>query len=182
MSEELSKPRLAGPADADCLFETCRTLWEENGIFRMSENKVRRFIEIAVCPETRKETEPVSIIAAIGPVGAIEASLALCITQNWYTDDWHIEELWNFVRPDRRKSTYAKSLLEYAKTVQAQMNLPLLIGILSSDRTQAKVKLYSRRLGPPSGAYFVWPSWNEMRDEKKQMAEFNTLFDVKRVA
>lgn len=179
MSEEI-KPRLAGPADAEDLFQMCRNLWEENGIFPMSKPKVRRIIEIAVNPASRKETEPVTIITAIGK--PIEASLALCITQNWYTDAWHIEELWNFVRPDKRKSAYAKALLEYAKTIQAKMDLPLLIGILSSDRTHAKVRLYSRRYGAPSGAYFVWPSWNALRDEKHQMDEFTALFETKKVA
>lgn len=173
-------PRLAGPQDADCLFEMCRTLWEENGIFPMSERKVRRMIDIAVKPETRTEAEPVTIICALGGIGDIEASLALCITQNWYTDAWHLEELWNFVRPDRRKSNHAKSLIEYAKHVRAQLELPLLIGILSSDRTLPKVRLYSRRLGAPTGAYFVWPSWNELRDEKRQNEEFGALFKVKR--
>lgn len=154
----------------------CCSLYEENGIFKMSEGKVRRFIEIALNPNLRTDTEPVSMITVIGPPGNIEASLALCITQNWYTEDWHVEELWNFVRPDRRQSGNAKSLLEYAKQVQAQLGIPLMVGILSSDRTEAKVRLYSRQLGAPSGAYFVWPSWIELRDQKKQSAQFRALF------
>lgn len=167
---ELLTPRLAGPADAESLYGLCRLLWEENGLFPMSEIKVRRMIEIAVCPAVKTEVEPITIIGALGPVGNIEASLALCITQNWYSDAWHVEELWNFVRPDCRRSNHAKSLIEYSKTVQAQIGLPLMIGILSNDRTQEKVRLYSRRLGAPAGAYFVYPSWNALRDEKKQVA------------
>lgn len=167
---ELSTPRLAGPQDAESLFGMCKLLWEENGLFPMSETKVRRMIDIAVTPDVRTESEPITIIGALGPVGNVEGSLALCITQNWYSDAWHVEELWNFVHPDYRKSNHAKSLIEYSKTVQAQLGLPLMIGILSSDRTQEKVRLYSRRLGAPAGAYFVYPSWTALRDEKKSVA------------
>jgi hypothetical protein len=167
---ELQTPRLAGPQDADSLFNMCKLLWEENGLFPMSETKVRRMIEVAVNPLSRKDHEVITIIGALGPVGNVEACLALCITQNWYSDAWHVEELWNFVHPDHRVSNHAKSLIEYSKSVQAELGLPLMIGILSNDRTAEKIRLYSRRLGQPAGAYFVYPSWNDLRDEKKQAA------------
>lgn len=171
VTSELLTPRLAQPADAESLFQMCRLLWEENGLFPMSESRVRRVIEIAVKPETRdEEREPITIIGALGPVGDVEASLAVCITQNWYSDAWHVEELWNFVRPDMRRTNHAKSLVEYSKKVATELELPLMIGILSSDRTQGKVRLYSRQLGAPAGAYFVWPSWTELRDQKQVAA------------
>lgn len=170
VTSELLTPRLAQPADAESLFEMCQLLWKENGVFPMSETKVRRMIEIAVNPSVRTEVEPIAIIGALGPVGNVEASIAVCITQNWYTDAWHVEELWNFVRPDMRKSNHAKSLVEYSKKVATELQLPLMIGILSSDRTQGKVRLYRRQLGEQAGAYFVWPSWTELRDQKQVAA------------
>ena len=167
---ELPTPRLAVPADRDSLFRMCCELWEENGLFPISETKVRRMIDIATDNSIKTEQEPIAMIWCIGDVGKIEASLCLIITQNWYSDAWHVEELWNFVHPDHRRSNYAKALIDYSKKVQSEIGLPLMIGILSNDRTQEKVRLYSRRLGQPAGAYFVYPSWNALRDEKKSAA------------
>lgn len=166
----LLTPRLAVPDDSESLFDMCCQLWEENGIFPMSEEKVRRMIEIAVKPDERRDWEPITIIGALGPVGDVEGCIALCVTQSWYSDAWHLEELWNFVRPDKRRSNHAKSLIEYSKSIQRQMGLPLMIGILSSDHTQEKIRLYARRFGEQAGAYWVYPSWTELRDQKKQAA------------
>lgn len=182
MIPDLLTPRLAGPADADSLFNLCCSLWEENGLFKMSEVKVRRFIECATDPNSRRQNDPISIIGVIGEPGKIEASLALAVVQNWYSDDWHVEELWNFVRPDKRKSCHAKSLIEYSKKTAQELGLPLMIGILSADRTEGKIRMYSRQLGAPSGAYFVWPSWIDLRDQKRQMASFRSYFIQKNKA
>jgi hypothetical protein len=36
------------------------------------------------------------------------------------------------------------------------MEMPLLIGVLSNHRTEAKVRLYERQFGKPTGAFFLY--------------------------
>jgi hypothetical protein len=36
------------------------------------------------------------------------------------------------------------------------MGMPLLIGVLSNSRTEAKIRLYKRHFGEPAGAYFLY--------------------------
>jgi hypothetical protein len=62
-----------------------------------------------------------------------------------------------FVHPDFRaaKCGRAAKLCDFAKQARAQLSLPLFIGILSTDKTEAKVRLYQRKFGAPSGAYWI---------------------------
>ena len=36
------------------------------------------------------------------------------------------------------------------------LDIPLVIGILSSERVSGKVRLYERQFGPQSGAYWIY--------------------------
>jgi GNAT superfamily N-acetyltransferase len=74
----------------------------------------------------------------------------------WYTEDFHLEELYNFVHPDYRKSDNAKALIDFAKNTAEKINVPLMIGIISNHRTEQKIRLYQRRLGKPSGGYWLY--------------------------
>ena len=159
--------RLACPDDEDDLVAGANELWKDNGIFPISEEKIEAVIRRAIYPQVREPNDPPVIIGVIGKPGAVEASLGMMITQHWYTDSWHVDELWNFVRPNHRRSNHAKSLIDFAKNAQAKLAIPLLIGILSCERTKEKINLYSRRLGQPAGAYFVWPTWTELNEQQK---------------
>ena len=162
--------RLAHPADEDALITLGKELHQDNGIFPISEEKIEAVIRRAIYPQVQEPSDLPVIIGVVGEPGHIEASIGMMINQHWYTDAWHVDELWNFVRPDYRRSAHAKALLDFAKEVQAKMAIPLLIGILSCERTQAKVKLYSRKLGTPAGAYFIWPAWTELNEQQKSTA------------
>jgi len=95
------------------------------------------------------------MMAVIEKDGQLVAMIALRITQLWYSKSPLIEELFNFVHPDHRRSTHAKALIQYAKSLADDLRLPLLIGIVSNDRTEQKIRLYQRYL-PFAGAYFVY--------------------------
>ena len=82
--------------------------------------------------------------------------IQLSISEYWYSDHKLLEELYNYVRPEHRRSNNAKALIEYAKYCAREMDLPLLIGVVSNERTAEKIRLYRRRLGEPSGAYFLY--------------------------
>lgn len=99
------------------------------------------------------------LCAVIGPPdGAIEGAVLLRIGSMWYSDRTVIEEKAVFVRPDFRaaKGGRAARLCEFSKKVADSLQLPLIIGILSNSRTEAKVRLYERYFGAPAGAFFLY--------------------------
>lgn len=122
----------------------------ENGQFTLSFNKVTDIVDRAFRDEG-------AIIGVIKGNTKIEALILMVISQFWYTDDWGIEELVNYVLPDCRRSTHAKDLIEFGKRCSDELGIPLTIGIVSNERTRAKMELYRRRLGEPVGGYFIYP-------------------------
>ena len=54
----------------------------------------------------------------------------------------------------KRKSQHAKDLINFSKWVAEQFGMPLLMGILSNDRTEAKIRLYQRHIHH-CGALFI---------------------------
>ncbi len=114
------------------------------------------------------------ILGVIGESGDIKAMIFLLISRFWYTNFHHLEELFNFVRPDVRSSAansakdgYAFRLIDFAKKCSDEIKLPLTIGILTNQRMEGKVRLYRRALGVPAGAWFVHGAkWqNESNEE-----------------
>lgn len=140
--------RLAVPADEDKIVSMISLLHDENGLFPLSERRVREYMGRFF----RKEG---ALIGVIGESGDPVASIYLGIEQPYYSETWYLNEAWNFVHPDHRRSDYAKCLLGWAKDVSSRMGLPLMIGIVSNHRTEAKVRLYEKQL-EKAGAFFVW--------------------------
>lgn len=95
------------------------------------------------------------IIGVVGQPNDIEAIIFLLITRFWYRHDNHLEELLNYVRPDHRRSTHARTLIEFAKKCSDEINIPLVIGVMTNRRVVEKVRLYRRVLGNPAGAFFI---------------------------
>jgi GNAT superfamily N-acetyltransferase len=144
----MKKVRLATPEDIDEILELGRLIHAENAFMPLSEERIRDYA-------WRGINQNRAIMGLIGPVGAIEAAIYLTVGQFWYTEELHLEELFAFVRPEFRKSDNAKALVEFAKTSAQRLDVPLLIGVIATIRTAAKIRLYERRLGKQSGAYFL---------------------------
>lgn len=147
MSDDLPI-RMATRADEDALMELCRMLHDENGQFPMSEEKVRNELR-------RGLDRQFGICAVIDGPERIEAVSLLTIDQPWYSETWMLQECFIFVHPDHRRTTHAKRLINYARECADRMEIPLLIGVLSNHKTEAKVKLYERVFGQKAGAYFL---------------------------
>ncbi len=145
---DFARVRVADPSDEEELMAMCRNLHAENGAFSMSEEKVRALLWRAF---NRQD----GLIGVIGASGRLEGSIYLLIDQLWYSNDWCLLELWNYVLPAYRRSTNAKELIAFAKKCSEALRLPLFIGILSNEQTEAKVRLYRRQLGTPAGAFFL---------------------------
>lgn len=140
--------RPAEPQDEDKIISMIQLLHDENGLFPLSTKKVRQYMQ-------RYFRREGALIGVIGDVGDPVGSIYLEIGQPYYSEAWYLNEAWNFVHPDHRRSDYAKKLLGWAKHVSEEMQLPLMLGIVSNHRTEAKIRLYEKQL-EKAGAFFVW--------------------------
>jgi len=149
--------RMARPSDEEAILQLAITNNRENGIAPLSLEKMRAMFRRAVEPT---EQTP-CVIGVIEDNGVLAATIGIVLTQWWYSDQWHLEEIWNYVHPEYRFAHrnggvgYGMKLLEFAKWVSESMGYPLLIGVLSTTRTAAKVRLYQRQV-PSVGALFLY--------------------------
>jgi hypothetical protein len=148
MTKDLPEVRLALPVDEAELMAMCRRLWKENGLFSFSETKVSECLR-------RYYRADNTIVAVIGAPGKIEASMCLMVSEFYYTTDWHLAELWNFVDEEYRRSRNAEALIEFGKDCSDKMQIPFFTGIITNRQMAGKVRLYRRMLGHPAGAFFV---------------------------
>lgn len=148
MGENL-KVRLATREDEPELMQLCRELHQENGVFDIDEDLVRAMLY-------QSFDKKGGIVAVIGAPGEIQACISLILSSFWYCRQFHIEELFSYVRPAYRKSDNAKRLIDYAKKCSDDIEIPLVIGVISNERTESKVKLYERRIHKPAGAFFIY--------------------------
>lgn len=125
---------------------------EENGFLTARKEYLVR----ALWPALNQDH---GLCGVIGPrEGPLEGFVLLSIGTIFYSDEECIEEKVVFVSPEYRaaKGGRARKLCEFSKHAADFLQLPLLIGICSSSRTVAKVKLYQRIFGEPSGAYWLY--------------------------
>lgn len=139
--------RKARPEDRDTILRICAQNHSENGQFGLSPRKVEAMVD-------RAFSGGGSIIGTVGS-GRVEGLILLVIGQHWYTDDWCLEEVMNYVLPDYRRSTHAKDMIAFAKRCSDELAIPLVIGVVSNERTKAKIELYRRQLGEQVGGYFI---------------------------
>ena len=138
--------------DIDEVMSLIRMIHAEIGIFELSDDCVREVLLRALRPQN-----PEGIVGIIREKdGSIAALIFLMITRMWYSQQFHLEELLNFVHPDHRKSNYADALIRFAKHSADQLRIPLMIGILTRRQLEPKIRLYRRRLDMPVGAFFLY--------------------------
>lgn len=145
----MAEVRIATFEDREGMIKLLHQMHKENGVAPLSEPKMLAALDKGL----RRDH---AIIGVIGDPGDIKASIGLFAWSWWYSNDWHLEDFYNFVRADSRKSTYARDLLDFAKRAADEIGVQLLIGVLSTTRTKAKIKLYERSFGPQKGAAFVY--------------------------
>jgi hypothetical protein len=149
MKTDLPQVRIATRNDENEVMEMCRALWKENGLFTMNEDKVRACLH--KCYDRSG-----AIVGVIGEPGHIEASTCLMISDFYYSDDWHLAELWNYVAEPFRKSRNAEALIEFGKSCSDKMKVPFFTGIITNSHMAGKVRMYRRLLGAPTGAFFLY--------------------------
>lgn len=151
MSDEL-KVRTGTPEDVDDIMELALSACEENGFVEPNPRKLLA----EIWPALNLDRGLVGVIGEIGkkPEGAV----LLRIGTMWYSDHHVLEEKAIFIHPEFRsaKGGRARKLCEFSKQVSDSLGIPLIIGVLSNNRTEAKVRLYERQFGKPSGAFFLY--------------------------
>lgn len=142
-----SPVRKAVLADKPELMKMCEENHRDSGQFSLAPTKVEATIDRALNGGG----------AIIGVVGKqqIEGMLFLLISQFWYSDDWVLEEIQNYVRPQFRKTTHAKDMINFGRRCSDELGIPLVIGVVSNERTRAKMELYRRIMGESVGGYFL---------------------------
>ena len=141
--------RIAERHDEDEVMALCRDLHIENGLFNLDESKVRGILKRAFDKEG-------GILGAIGPSGHIEGMIYMQVSTFWYTSQPCLEELFMYVAPQYRKTRNAIELMHFSKWCSEQSGFPLLIGVISNERTEGKVRLYQRQFDKPLGNFFLY--------------------------
>jgi GNAT superfamily N-acetyltransferase len=128
----------------------------ENAIFSLAPDKVRWHVNRVIFPEAIPPDDLGfrGIIGVIGAIGDLEGLVFLGIDSYWYTYDQNISEYMVYVSPRHRRSGHAKALVSWMKEQPHKTGLPLITGILSTIRTEAKCRLY-QRLMPKIGEFFL---------------------------
>jgi hypothetical protein len=150
--------RPAVPEDKPEVWRLFKLLHRENGLFPIAEHKVDYYIDRCLHPGDIKADDlgPRGFIGVIGPVGALEGCIMMTVGTHWYSEAWTLDEHLNFVDPAHRASQHAKALIGFAKHCSDQIGVQLVIGVLSTKRTAAKVRLYERML-TAAGCFFIHP-------------------------
>jgi hypothetical protein len=149
ITQRPQRVRIADPSEEGSVMAMCRELHTENGIFNMSDNKVRGLLQRAFKREG-------GMLAVVGPPGRLEGMIYLLMSTMWYSDDPCWEELYTYVRPQFRRSRNAVELLHFAKWAAEQSGFPLFIGVISNKQTHRKIQLYQRQFDEPVGNFFLF--------------------------
>ena len=152
--------RLAAPKDEEKILDLLMLMHEENGLFEMDNDSVREMVRKVLNREN-------GIIGVIDGEEETEAAVCLVIDKLWYAKTWCLNDVFNFVAPKYRRSTRAKSLISFAKSYSDQVGIPLLMGIVSNVRTEAKIKLLERQL-QKAGAFFIYNYGGENHNNHAQ--------------
>jgi GNAT superfamily N-acetyltransferase len=131
--------RLAEQEDIPQIIELLKEHFKENGNHTLSENKIIALISL----HYNKSGGVIGVIGETG--GKLRGLIILAVTQLWYSDNYILDEISLFVRPEDRKSDYAKQLMIFAKKASDTLDLELRISVWSNERTEAKIKLYQRQ-------------------------------------
>ena len=151
MSEDIGV-RIGVPEDVHPMMELALQACEENGFVDPNPHKLLA----EIWPALNLDNGLVGIIQDGG--GQLEGAILLRVGPMWYSDANVLEERAIFIHPDFRnaKGGRARRLCEFSKRAADTLEVPLMIGVLSNHRTEAKVRLYERQFGKPSGAFFLY--------------------------
>jgi hypothetical protein len=153
----IAKPgtvRIAGPDDEDAI------------ISRLLEDVAENASHIAPPSEARIR----AYLGAGAIVGVIDGDdgrpAAICIVvgaQWWWSDNWYLMEVCNYVHPDHRRSSHIDDMIDFERWLSDQWSMQygyrvyLVAGVMGTRRLRAKIALYWRRMTEVGRAYLYPP-------------------------
>lgn len=146
---------IAGPEYERGVLHLCKLLYEENGVLSVNFDKVREHVRCALFQETSPNFPMPGLIGVIGDPELPEAAICLRVGDLWYSDEWSLQDVFNFVHPGFRRTDHARDLIAFAKDCAVRMKLPLFMGVVSTERTEAKCRLFQRLL-PKVGEIYIY--------------------------
>jgi len=148
--------RIAGPADYQECWRLLLQAFNENAMMSLAPDKVSWFLARCLDPQSIPlgDTETRGVIGVIGEPGALVGLAFLTIGELWYSHDKNIEEFLVFVDPEHRRSNNIDLLHQWMKDQVEVTGIPLISGIISNNRTEAKCRLYRRRF-QKMGEFFI---------------------------
>src|SRR5262245_22238075 len=154
--------RLATEDDEEALFELLKSNYEENGIGPFSEFLVRDSIRQG----TRAGGAIIGVIE--DEDGNLIASIAMVMDHWWYSEPQEpgatiLRERWLYTLPEHRDGDCFEALWSFATHISDRMSaqvgypVPLLLGVMATERVEAKLRLYKRKLPLAGGAFLYRP-------------------------
>lgn len=140
--------RFAQKGDELAILEAIELGHSDNGLWPLSQTKVLDLIDKATSINRTHESP---IIGIIDGKNGIEAMNCLKLATQWYTDSWHLCELFNWVHPDHRQSKHAESLINFHRELTDKMSktlgqkIALLTGVVTVKRLDAKINLFGKK-------------------------------------
>ena len=144
---EVFDVRLATPDKLNQILDLLALMHEEVHLFPLDKEEGIMYID-------KLMNKNGGIVGCIEEDGTVNSIIGLVLDKQWYSAQWYLSEVFTFVHPKLRKSTRAKSLLHFAKNCAEEMGIPLVMGITSNYRTEAKMKLYERQFHK-LGSFFI---------------------------
>lgn len=138
--------RIAGKEDKQALYDCLMELWKDNWLgYSMSPRKV--WDAVHNCCDHKG-----AIAGIIEEEGKIVATVGIFFSQDWYSDQSYLRELWLFVCPEVRKGkSYANDLVAFSlwyrsaiKSEETGELIPLVTGVNSRKRLAEKMRWWSR--------------------------------------
>ncbi|HEX3587805.1 MAG TPA: hypothetical protein VH024_17530 [Candidatus Angelobacter sp.] len=113
-----------------------------------NHDKVRAVIALGVDTTSLHDPDGGPLMRPIfgvidGPMG-IEGMCGLYPMQQWDSDDLYLRGFFFFVRVECRRSTHAKSLLQFGNWFSDRSEMPLVWEMLNPQHTVEKAKLFAR--------------------------------------
>lgn len=139
--------RIAVEADLAGVVDLLRALHAETPHAPWSERRVL---------ETVQEVHRDGVVfLSLAPDGRPVGTLGLNLDRPWFSDQLWARDIWMFVDPVHRVAPHARTLLRTARRFAERVGVPLHVEVAGGAkglRVPAKVRLYRRELGEPTGA------------------------------
>jgi hypothetical protein len=104
-----------------------------------------------------------SIVGVIDGDDGLPAAVCILIgAQWWWSDQWYLMEVCNYVHPSARHSTHIDDLLDFERWLSDQWSeqygyrVYLMTGVMGTRRLRAKIAMYWRRM-TEVGRAFLYP-------------------------